>query len=119
MLAGAFVNVRMAPWVIGYFSLHIGSLPTGRVAWLLDEIIQAVFALRVIAVVDFEGIQRGAEGGDLRLCRRQARLFGASGKLRNDNRGENTENDKDQEQFDQCETAPPRVVRVLTESHII
>jgi len=101
MFSGTFINVGMAPGVIGDFAFHIGTLPTLGVTRLLHEIKQAVFPLRIITIVDFKGVESSAEGRNLRLSGGLTGLFRASGEFRNHDGGKNSQNHEDEKKFDQ------------------
>src|SRR5262245_11346327 len=108
MFARTFVNIGVAPGVVRDISFHVGPFPVLGIAGLLDEIKQAVFTFRIKAVVDFEGVKRGAEGGDLRCRGRLPGLFGTPGELGNNNGRQNPEDDQHQEELNQGEGLPPR-----------
>src|SRR5262249_14847560 len=55
---GAFINVIFPPWILGNdVVLHVRPPPVLRVAGRHNEIHQAILALGIIAIVDFEGVE--------------------------------------------------------------
>src|SRR5439155_20696232 len=52
MFAGALINVGMTPRVQRYLAFQIRPAPTLGIAWLLHEIVQAVFAFGIISIID-------------------------------------------------------------------
>ena len=78
MLSRTFINVWMAPRIIGYRILHVRTLPVLRITRLHNQILKSVLAFRIIAVVHLEGIERRAERRDLRLRGSVACLLSAA-----------------------------------------
>src|SRR5712692_3663101 len=91
VFAGALVEVRVAPRVERNLALHIRAFPILRVPRWMHQIDQPVLALRIVAHVHLERVQRGPEGGDLRYRGRGSGLLGAAREFRNDNGGEDAQ----------------------------
>src|SRR6266702_6067170 len=76
VFAGALVEVRVAPRIHWNLALQIRAFPILRVPRRMHQIGPPVLALRIVAHVHLERVQRGAEGGDLRYRGRGSGLLG-------------------------------------------
>jgi nicotinamide riboside kinase len=83
--------------------LNIRSAPILGVARLLDQIHQPVLALGIVAVVHLVGVECGFEGRNLRLRRRDLRLFRAIREAWQDDSRQDAQDHQHQQQFHQGE----------------
>ena len=100
----ALVNVIIIPGIFGHaVGLEIGAAPVLCVAWRDDQILQAVLALGVVAVIHFKSVKSGFEGGDLSLRGGDLRLLGAVRESGQHDGGKDSQDDQHQQQFHERE----------------
>ena len=103
MFARAFVQIIISPRIFRD-AIEIRPMPAGHIAGLLEEIIQTIATLWIVAGVDLERIQGCLEVGDLGLCGSNARLLAAAHDLGINNRRQRCQNNQHQQHLHQGKT---------------
>ena len=107
----ALVDVIIIPGIFGYVvGLEIRTAPVLRIAGGDDQILQAVLALGVVAVINLERVESGLEGGDLSLRGGDLRLLGAVRESGQHDGGKDSQDDQHQQQLNESESAFVNVV---------
>lgn len=102
MFARALVEVIAAPGIFGD-TFEVRAVPAGDIARLNQQVIEPVAAFRIVARIDFEGIEGGFEVGDLGLGSGDARLLAAPHDLGINDGCQRRQDNQDQQHFDQGE----------------
>ena len=100
----ALVDVIIIPGIFGYVvGLEIRTAPVLRIPGGDDQILQAVLALGVVAVIHFKSVKSGFEGRDLSLRGGDLRLLGAVRESGQHDGGKDSQDDQHQQQFHERE----------------
>src|SRR4051794_11418111 len=105
MIAGALVDIGLAPWIEGNALLEIGSRPLGRPAWLRDQGIESLLGGRIAADTEPVLVEGLFDGVDLCARRFDLRLAELAEILRPDIAGEQADDRHHHQQFKQGEAA--------------